>query len=1101
MLSMVAATALMTGLTGCGGSSDTNNVSTTEAPSAVVNTNEQAKYTAPIQGVVIDDRGQFVAGATVTIGNQTTTTDESGQYRFDSVDISSFVINEINQGETSESDSSLLVSIKAPAGSDMNDVVVAVSPSMVHIADGTNDPFGNDGAEVQVTGDQNVLANSQSFVINSQVGTAMLAHKAADVVFTLRNPNTGVPVPEGTKVVAMYLGTTGNLNNASQTINNNLITSVNSVVAYTDANGVVKFENLLTSSKYEFRVEGYNSNATVVAATQTYAGDEYTMDLGNQTVTPIVSNDTIPPLVKSVAHDFGVTGTRLMLDNTVTNTITINFTEPVEADDIANNVKVISNGAFLEVASATIEGNQLIVTLANPLASGQEFDLLVFRESRLRDLAGNELAFVGATSVDAKDDKPFVDLASCVNGCQSSKFAYLSCTMGSRAIQFSLMAYKVLSEDATPATDGVQMALDDDINRTASSNLSDLEEYSNAFNNVGADDNVIVQLNNVAGSDAQARLTQLAQELLESTDVTIDDISTAKIKFVAGNASSYEITVPRNSTCSTDNANITVTNAGCNGSQPAGGPKVWTVSGFKEGDEIALLISDVEDGDKVVITPKNDYCLSGDVTSEIVLHDNVAPTTVLQNSYVGGDIVGGRAAVVPFGEGGELTNGYTNNVGLGVPSLYITPGALDNLDKNGNNILGANNHVQGDETLYRELYIHNYADNNYTGESVYDATDYKKFATMLSRDIGVAFSEDVSLEGVTPSFAGASVTGYKVVNNVTVDDAGNQVSKDLAAFTTNDILTLANAESNAIMSFNGIKDLAGNAADSANVKILDGMPPFVTKAIFDGEKVVVTFNEKIALRNGVEVALIAADGTPKGATYNETETPAKWTLDTTGTVLTIDASEFDGGLTAADFSSEHNYDESADYGLDAGKYKHAEFIFDEIRDVRGNYWEDWCKSEVDDDESDQTVDLVACGDDPLRFAMISNIGDFTVAVDNSEFVETNTTGTHEKIVWTFNQAIETNSTELFDAGDGESDEVTEAAKINEWFDYNSTDLTVAMDNVKITLDDAHKVMTMTFDSNGTNQGDSVSTKDGQFFTSHIDPDQTESVSASANGSN
>ncbi len=58
MISVATAAVLMTGFTGC--SSDTNNMSESNGQNTTVNQNEQAKYTAPIQGLVVDDRGQFV---------------------------------------------------------------------------------------------------------------------------------------------------------------------------------------------------------------------------------------------------------------------------------------------------------------------------------------------------------------------------------------------------------------------------------------------------------------------------------------------------------------------------------------------------------------------------------------------------------------------------------------------------------------------------------------------------------------------------------------------------------------------------------------------------------------------------------------------------------------------------------------------------------------------------------------------------------------------------------------------------------------------------------------------------------------------------------
>jgi len=1112
---MVAAAALMTGLTGCGGSSDTNNVSTstTNAPSAVVNPNEQAKYTAPIQGLVIDDRGQFVVGATVTIGNQHTTTDETGQYSFESVDISSYVINEINQGKTTGDGNGLLVSIKAPAGTDMNDVVVSVSPQMVHVADGSNDPFGDAGAEVTVTGDQNVLANSQSFVINSQVGTAMLVHKAADVKFDLRNPKTGVALPEGTKVVAMYLGSkiggTSQVDNASMTINDNVITSVNSVVSYVDANGEVFFDNLLTSSAYTFLVEGYNSNNPITTVTKPYAGDEYVMDLGNIYTTPILSGDTRPPLVASVSHDFGVTGPssqepdRLMLDNTVTDTIQINFTEPVTADDIANNVKVISNGAFLDVANAEFSDNgmSLIVTLANPLTDGQVFDLMIFRDSRLRDLAGNELAFVNAAAQDGDAQKPFVDLATCVEGCESGQFDYLSCTMGSRAIKFSLMAYKALSEDAEPATGGVQMELNDDVTRTAGSTLSSLEEYSRTFNSVGGVDNLVVQLNNVSGDETLDRLDDLADALV-GNDGDVVSVDTAKIKFTAGKATIYQISVPENAGCTTNNANITVTQGGCNGKVDAAGNNVYIVSGFSEGDEISLLVDGVKDGDKVVVTPMNDYCLAGDVSTEIPLHDNVPPTTVLQNSYTGENLIAdGIEAIVPFGEGGELTDPDQGDGTLGLPSLYLTPGLLDNLDKDGKDIFGADN-ITGDETLYQELYVKRAKDNNYSVgatdyDVIYDATAYVDFSDELARTIGVAFSENVDLTGVTPSFGAASVSNYRAANDIKVDDAGHEINRDLVAFDTTNVMTLANNEvyvsgvNGRIMSFDGIKDLAGNAADNAKVKVFDGMPPMVTKAIFDGEKLVITFNEPIVLKDGVSI-----NAAGNQLTYSASTTPATWTLDASETVLTITDIT---GLDAGDFSEQHKYDESALYGLDTGDYKHAALTTWYIEDKAGNTQMKWYNLDPSkNDMSNATFrDLEGTNADAneidsFSFAMISAIGDFVVTAYGADFKAGEPEETVLKVKWTFNQPVRISEASDFFHDKTTYEEGTDDAKINAWFTYNGNPLTDEVNEAKITLSSDRKEIVLTFKKPGEAADDDIIEPEDNvhdLFVSDVDPDQ------------
>ena len=855
-------------------------------------------------------------------------------------------------------------------------------------------------------------------------------------------------------------------------------------------------------------------------------------------VIPIRNGDEINPMVATILNQYGMAGSHpredgvLMLQRSVTDTIEIMFTEPMLADDITENVMVVAkdkdgnNIGFLDIASVDLSGDKLTVTLMNDLTDGQRFAVLLFRDSNLRDLAGNPLAFHEVHGPEATDEGsyvPFIDLDStnCVDGiCDDARLRYLTCDVNGRAYVFDLMAYRELRLDAEGATDMAQLEVDGDAQ-------TDLEMYSNAFNSVVPGDSLVYQLNNVSGGRDQDDVSERLDLLAGALGVDLDDVETdnARIKFTAHNAVVYTVAVPQGATCGTTSEWLNVTSGSC-ATVTNNGNDTFTISGFSEGEEIELVLDNVQHGDTVVITPMNELCIAG-TTAELPLVDNVAPTTVLQNSYVGGEVVGGASAVVPFGDGGELTNPYAAASGLGVPALYITPGLLDNEDENGNNILGENNYVQGDETLMTELYDNNYADNNYTGQFVYDATGYDEFAQHLERTVGVSFSEDVDMTGVTPSFAGASVSGYQVANNILTDDIGTNgyngtgstgfFTRDLVAFDTSNVMTLANVEAGAgaNMDFTGIKDLAGNVANHAVVQVIDGMPPMITRAIFDGENVVVTFNEPINL----ETAALYIVGAGAGKFRSLSANPENWTLDGTGTVLTVAATEFDD-LGVEDFSSAHSYDESDIYGLPAGNYDHGLIFASFTEDLNGNNWVNWQNRDQDTMADDGTEDTSNPGWDETDldvesryssfghgFAMINAIGEFAVSADNSGFNDNDNNTTVQTIVWTFNQKVRVGEADdFFDSyGQVRSEANGDGAMIDTWFEYSNggtNPLATHMTDVRFELDTTGKVLTLTFTGpsggGSINELDVVRTTTGHVFTSDVDDTQNEGLIATAN---
>jgi len=1139
LISVATATLLVAGFAGCSNEGDTN---------AAVNKIQHTSYTASVSGGVMDDMGRPVEGATVTVAGITGKTDANGVYNLKNVPVTAAWAAQLESGyndSVSYCDEGCGMTVSVTAGEGYNTAFAEVDTLMVHIENGGT---GSDQAEEM--GDINTQPASQSFTLHSDVGIVMLSRPIAKVTGVIRDANTGQAIAEGTKIIAKYNGVDmpdapSNSGIASYA---NTVTSVNSVVGTVGAGGVFTLEGLLTSSNYVFILENYSSDlgnegnvgddgfdgfAVRTNHSAAYYDGDFVTNTGNVYVLPIVAVDGIAPRVAFVSNTFGMVedyhwnfmghqyniGTTLMLDRTATNEITINFTEPMSALDIENSILAYSGDTKLAISGVSLVGNKLTVTFAQAFTDGQPIELYVMRDARLTDLEGNALVFNGEA-----DDEGLgwnvLNLDTCTDGCEDGYLQYLSCTASSRALKFNLMAYKELNLNAEAPTDGVQMQLDTDVNRTASSSLSPLEVYSNAFNNVYSGSE-IGQLNNVSSSRYSSASGETAERLYDlkmalNGDGADLETDVARIQFVAHNANSYVVTVAEDSTCGAVDQTVGIDVGGCPSDTSLGWGTSHTLTGFADGETVQLIIDNAQHGDKVVVTPYDDLCKAG-TPFEMTLADNVAPTTVLQNSYIGGTVYGGIGSVVAFGEGGELTNPYNTGGSLGMPALYITPGLLDNLDAAGHNILEENTYTEGDESLVQELYAYNYDDNNYSDKgNVYDATDWEEFQNHLGRKVGVAFSEDIDLTGVTPTFEGTGVSCYSVLNNVTVDDAGHSVNRDLAVFCSDDILDLANNQTEKVMSFEGVKDLAGNAGDaSAKVMVLDGMPPFVTRAMYDGETVKITFNEPIQLvdcRTATNPDFECSWLMVRGETGNgmaEYYTGADWTLSDGDTVLTIDATEF-SELNSTMFSAHHEYDEADLYGLEAGDYRHAMLYFPAIQDKHGNSWYTWVAKDRDFGslDQDQVDDASVYGypdiNETLNFAMISNIGDFDVDVNNEGFNEDANT-TSQTIVWTFNQAVMTGGGEFFNAaGTTRSVSGGDAALIDTWFVYENggqSPLASHTTNATISLDSTAKIITLTFTGPvaGVHEGDIVRNSAGHVFRSAVDDTQTESVSASANG--
>lgn len=1008
MISIAAATVLITGMSGCGDSTSTSNdTSVTDA------TNSGTKITNPkgtVTGLVQDTNGNPLAGVVVYLADMTTTTNAGGLYTFNDVSVTNTV-----GADAATANNILSLTIAAPAG--YIGATVRVSPSAQL-----------DSAEGATT-----TSGTETFIDGymAQAGTAVLPALNSSVTGVLRDFATGAVIANTEIVLDFTNGGTAAATAQEQAQDGVATTyAVSTYRATTDANGAYSFESIPSDSTFTAYVPGYALTAgTPVIGFNTDA--ETALTLADSTVTKIVSSDTIAPLIASVAgsiNSVAKTSTTantaanlLMLEDDTRQIITLNFTESIAnlSQNNENATKSVTvydwtNSTYIDLSAAdavVISGNTLTLTLPNALTDAQEIDVNLLITD-FKDDAGNKLVITDALAPAGIDDN----------------LNYIADTSGlGQAVRVSLIAYNDLNTNAISVT--AQAQQEKDTVGTSADGFDAQRAYSNAFNDTSLPTANIAQLN---ADESAARLTRLSAAQAITATVTAN---TARFTFTPSGAASYNVDVKNAAGVAV--APVLDVNRVSVAAAPVLTGTTLNVVSDTTVTPVELVLTAANMGDVITITPLDDFGYTGTPVT-IALVDNVAPTTVLQESYMNAQSVSAAAGVVSqFGDGGELTNNFGQAAGAGTPILALTPGLLDNLDAAGNNILSDNTFATGDQTLLRELEVHNGKNTAtpparvITQATVYDATAYPVFAANLSRKIGVAFSEDVNLSGVTPSYNGSDITAgsYVAINDVTVDDAGVAATGsavgteaglganvDLVEFATTNVLDLANNNHGKVLSFDGIKDNSGNVADNADVVLSDNMPPFVTKSTYDGDLVLV-FNEAITTpTTAVPVTINVRNLTNTKSTNltltdlnKVTGTTSNWSLSTDGKTLTIGSpiialSPIAGGVlgdTLSTLFDAGSYIESAVSG-DTVSRQHAIVTFANVQDTaagKTNSWSEWTTLATQD-IGDAKFDLVM-----PSFAAIDMIGEFKFDTTATKFKIGTALNTTQEVVWTFTHPI------------------------------------------------------------------------------------------------
>ena len=1053
VLSLVAATLLMTSITGC----DSTATSTSIQSGKSTNISDPK---GQVTGLVQDTNGNPIEGVKVYLAGQTTTTDAGGNYFFKDVRVSAPEMEIVeNEGtDVYERGSRLSITIAAPDG--YLGATVTVRPNAVLQSSGES---ATNGVSTFIDG------------FLAQAGTAVLPELNADVMGTLRDETTGAALAD-TQINLDLIGG-GSYALPQEQLQDRLQTTyaVTTYSATTDAEGRFNFTNIPSDAKFTASVPGYTLNHFPSFNTNA----EETLELGNQTVDPIIALDTKTPYVISVNGTLGDTATRQMLEDDVRKTFVINFSEKMNIEnDKDYTSSVIVKAGMDEMQMGDIEATitiaadnkSITVELTNELSDAEFLDINLL-VTDFKDIAGNFVAEAAAG--------------------QAPDIAYDTLSSSGRVLKLKLQGFNDINTEA-PAVE-VLAQQDTDANTTPK-DFEELQSKSNAFKDVENDTGYIEQMNSNTSDTAQ-RLSALGSVIADDSVSVLG--STARVTFTPTGAASYVLEIVR---AGVEQA-LTATDIKVEGDDTVATllNKTSTALLLIPTDTTSLspiefVISDgvSEVGDDVRITPLDELDYMGTPTN-VTLVDNVAPTTVLQYAYGLGDNSNSSDTVVQYGRGGEISENSGSKL-VGTPYLPVTPGLLDNLDKKGNALKATSTDNGADQKLGYEIGNKNtintttkkpYIDGKESAQ--YDTAGWAAFNTdaSLARTVGIAFSEDIDLNGMTkPAYNGTVTVNNAVVNNNVVKTSRYNptitIDEDLINVHVSNVIKLANIDNRSVVDFTGIKDAAGNtatASSNAKVVVLDKMPPLVTSAKYDAKNIILTFNEAVRLKDSESTVTIDS----LKASY-KTKNSANWTLSSDAKTLTISHVEFPG-ININNFTL-GRYNEPV-YGKD--DYRHGNLTHN-IADTHGNEW----KNENS-------------GVSEPYFLVAEMIGSFNESTDTSGFkVKDDTTEITQTVVWTFSHPIrKSNFNDLFYAASEDQvtheyviDGATKLSKINEWFEgfIDDTNQTTALTyvsetnptSVTLSADETRMTLKFTTASDITKTKDRIRMKNGKEIVSSAD---------------
>lgn len=922
-MAIVLATGVVT-LSGC---------DTTTDPVQVIEQIKIASVPATVSGIVRDTNGNGIEGASVAIvGNEAVLTDTTGAYIIEEVRVTGF---NLDQDDAVSADG-LTVTVNVE-GYMAAMLTVEINSANVAFNNTTIDGLENGNADAVATAVQEGVAVA--------VHAAILPKLGSGIIGVLRNDETGEPIANA-KIALDYLAYT----DYEYSLHEGTVLGAQSLVTMTDATGAFVFENLPVDSSFRMDIEGWENSQRTVSTTS----EDIVLNLGDWNVEKITSSDDTKPLVKSVNRVYSDASTGLLDDDAygdaATNGITIHFTEALATiQDLEtlvdeNSVTVILNSeggvvlpsiADIQNVALAADGKSLYFETVLPIPENTVFDILLLRPD-FEDMAGNTLNY-------DSDEKPSYDSIQTTN-----------------AASYVKLRLKTYKEPVKTGDDVIDFA------QVAETATTELHNVNFTFASVIQDENS--QLNS---EEATARLASLGNEITQAS--TYVNTSTAQTTFTipaaVASASGYQIEVYRDGEVESSVAVIVKDNV-----------VTGLVKEYDADEVVTATFSDAEHNDVVRVTAYNDFDMLLS-SIEVILKDQVAPTTVLQTSYLNTTAnLGDGVTAINYGNGGELTQS-ADGINPVIPVLAITPRLLT--PQTGNVLysdsqspwidLSAIINPEGaDDTV-------NLSDGN--DKKSYDKAGYKAWE-IGSRRIGVAFSENiVAVTDATPTTTAvtSALSGWTVQNDVTVNDAGIGIdSVDLYTFTVDNVLTLANTDHAREIDFTGViaDEVNGNvsaAINNAKVVLNDRTPALITEADYNGEAFVITFNEAVLLQVNDVFDIDGFYGPSATVTIAQLDN-----VTNVGNVYTIPMTDVTLNTSKATLYAAFNRAIATTAAPTPTKL--TLLSSQTVEDVQGNKWSDWT------DLSEVTNNGVAT---PLFIAETS-IPPFGNAVTSTTFTATST---------------------------------------------------------------------------------------------------------------